>query len=255
MINLKYRLFKDKRIGIIKIDGIILDTGPLPVATKIVDSFKTARKLNIKNIVLRINSPGGTVGASQEIYREIKKLQEDDVKIVASLGDVAASGGLYVAVGADKIVSNPGTVTGSIGVIIKTNVLKGLYKKIGIDSQIVKSGKYKDILSPTKYLSKEEKEILQELIDSTYEQFVETIAENQMYVMENVPKYNSTEYKEKWNEIKNNVRKEVENGNLFENEENWMGFSPSTTLVVKCKKSGKELDIAGLFHHDGGRDG
>ena len=84
---------------------------------------------------------------------------------------------------------------------------------------------------------------------------IETIAENQMYVMENVPKYNSTEYKEKWNEIKNNVRKEVENGNLFENEENWMGFSPSTTLVVKCKKSGKELDIAGLFHHDGGRDG
>lgn len=176
--KLKYGLFEDNRVGIIKLEGIILDTGSFPVATKIIESIKTAKKLEIKNIVLRINSPGGTVGASQEIYRELKKAREEGTKIVASLGDVAASGGVYVAIAADKIISNPGTVTGSIGVIIKTNILKTLYRKIGIDSEVVKSGEYKDILSHTKYLSKEEKEILQELLDSTYEQFVEEISKN-----------------------------------------------------------------------------
>ena len=187
--KLKYGFFEDNRVGIIKLEGIILDTGSFPVATKFVESLKTAKKLDIKNIVIRINSPGGTVGASQEICREIKKAREDGVKIIASLGDVAASGGLYVAVAADKIVSNPGTVTGSIGVIIKTNVLKTLYQKIGIDSEVVKSGEYKDILSNTKYLSNEEKEILQSLIDSTYEQFVEEVVQNRKISREEVKKF------------------------------------------------------------------
>ncbi len=188
--KIKYGLLSDNRVGIIKIEGIILDTGTFPVASKIIESFKTAKKLGVKNIVLRINSPGGTVGASQEIYREIKRAQEQDkVKITASLGDLAASGGLYVAVAADKIVSNPGTVTGSIGVIIKINVLKTLYKKIGIDNQIVKSGQYKDILSQTKYLSREEKEILQGLIDSTYEQFISEISRNRKIDREEVKKF------------------------------------------------------------------
>ncbi|OGI04430.1 MAG: hypothetical protein A2Y25_06715 [Candidatus Melainabacteria bacterium GWF2_37_15] len=173
----------------IKLEGIILDTGSFPVATKFVESLKTAKKLGIKNIVIRINSPGGTVGASQEICRELKKAREDGAKIIASLGDVAASGGLYVAVAADKIVSNPGTVTGSIGVIIKTNVLKTLYEKIGIDSEVVKSGQYKDILSSTKHLSNEEKQILQSLIDSTYEQFVEEIVQNRKISKEEVKKF------------------------------------------------------------------
>lgn len=187
--KIKYCLFEDNRVGIIKLEGIILDTGPLSFASKIIESFDMAKKQGINNIVLRINSPGGTVGASQEIYREIKKCREKGMKIVVSLGDVAASGGLYVAVAADKIVSNPGTVTGSIGVIIKTNVIKDLYKKIGIDSQTIKSGKYKDILSSTKYLSEEEKAILQELIDSTYEQFVEKISENRSIDIEDVKKF------------------------------------------------------------------
>lgn len=187
--KLKSRLFADKRIGVIKIEGIILDSGPLSFASRVLESFERAKKQEIKTILLRINSPGGTVGASQEIYREIKKAQAEGVKVVASLGDVAASGGIYVAVGADKIVSNPGTVTGSIGVILKTNVVKELYKKIGLDSQVVKSGQYKDILSSTKYLSEEEKAILQELIDSTYRQFVEVIAENRKMDVEEVKKF------------------------------------------------------------------
>ncbi len=187
--KVKYALFEDKRVGIIKMDGIILDTKLFPFASRIIESFDTASKQGIKAVVLRINSPGGTVGASQEIFREIKKCREKGMKVVVSLGDVAASGGLYVAVGADKIMSNPGTVTGSIGVIIKSSVIKDFYKKIGIESQTVKSGEYKDILSNTKYLSSEEKEILQELIDSTYEQFVREISENRAIDMEEVKKF------------------------------------------------------------------
>ncbi len=186
--KIKYHLFEDNRVGIIKVDGIILD-GPIPSASKVIKSLENAEKQGLNKIVLRINSPGGTVGASQEIYREIKKCREKGMKVVASLGDVAASGGLYIAAAADKIVSNPGSITGSIGVIIKTNVIKDLYKKIGIDSETVKSGEYKDILSNTKYLSEEEKSILQELIDSTYKQFVEIIAENRNIDIEEVKKF------------------------------------------------------------------
>jgi len=187
--KIKYKLFKDNRIALIKLEGVILDSGYLPTASKITESFKDAEKLGIKTIVLRINSPGGTVGASQEIYTEIKKLQKKGIKVVVSLGDVAASGGLYVAVAADKIVSNPGTVTGSIGVIIKSSVTKDLYKKIGIEHQIVKSGPYKDILSESRFLTDEEREILQELIDSTYGQFIRTISENRNIELEEVKKF------------------------------------------------------------------
>ncbi len=185
----KYALFEDKRVGIIKLEGVILDTGAFPFAARIIEALESAKKQDLKAVVIKINSPGGTVGASQEIYREIKKCRENGMKIVASLGDVAASGGLYVAVGADKIMSNPGTVTGSIGVIIKTSVMKDLYKKIGIASESVKSGEFKDILSNTKYLSGEEKEILQELIDSTYRQFIGEISENRGISLDEVKKF------------------------------------------------------------------
>ncbi|MEI8388648.1 MAG: signal peptide peptidase SppA [bacterium] len=187
--KIKYTVFKDKRIALIKLEGIILDSGYLSSSSKIIESLKNVKTLGIKTIVLRINSPGGTVGASQEIYTEIKKLQKDGTKVVVSLGDVAASGGLYVAVAGDKIVSNPGTVTGSIGVIIKSSVIKDLYKKIGIEHQIVKSGPYKDILSQTRFFTEEEKTILQELIDVTYNQFVKTISENRNIDIEEVKKF------------------------------------------------------------------
>ena len=187
--KIKYTIFKDKRIALIKLEGVILDSGYLPGSSKVIESLKDVKKLGIKTIVLRINSPGGTVGASQEIYTEIKKLQKDGIKIVVSLGDVAASGGLYVAVAGDKVVSNPGTVTGSIGVIIKSSVIKDLYKKIGIEHQIVKSGPYKDILSQSRFFTEEEKQILQEMIDSTYKQFIGTISENRNIDIEEVKKF------------------------------------------------------------------
>jgi len=185
----KYTLFQDKRIALIKLEGVILDSGYLSTSFKIIESLKEAKKLGIKTIVLRINSPGGTVGASQEIYTEIKKLQKEGFKVVVSLGDVAASGGLYIAVAGDKVVSNPGTVTGSIGVIIKSSVIKDLYKKIGIEHQVVKSGPYKDILSQSRFFTDEERQILQELIDVTYNQFIKTISENRNISIEEVKKF------------------------------------------------------------------
>ncbi|MDD3149774.1 MAG: signal peptide peptidase SppA [Candidatus Gastranaerophilales bacterium] len=187
--SIKYTLLKDKRIALIKLDGIILETSQFPIASSIIDAFYDAKKQGIKAVVFRINSPGGTVGASQEIYEAIKTIQKDGIKVIASFGDVAASGGVYAGVAADKIVSAPGTVTGSIGVIIKSSVMKDLYKKIGVKPEVVKSGKYKDILSNAKYLSGEERQILQEMIDNTYEQFVKVIATERNMEIKDVKKF------------------------------------------------------------------
>lgn len=187
--KLKYKFFEDRRIALIKLEGIIIDSSAMPVACKIIEAFDEVKTMGIKSVVLKINSPGGTVGASQEIYDAIKKLQEEGVKVVASFGDVAASGGVYVGVAADKIVSNSGTITGSIGVIIKNSVIKDLYKKIGIDQDIVKSGQFKDILSQTKYFSEEERNILQDLINSTYEQFVQIVAKERNLDVEKVKEF------------------------------------------------------------------
>jgi len=187
--KMKYKLFKDNRVALVKLEGIIIDAGNLPVATKLIDTFESVKKQGIKAMVLRINSPGGTVGASQEIYQAIKSLREDGIKVVVSMGDVAASGGVYVALAADKIIGNPGTVTGSIGVIIRTNVLKDLYKKVGVDHQIIKSGPYKDILSSMRYFTDEEKAILQDLIDNTYNQFISAVSEGRNIDIEMVKSF------------------------------------------------------------------
>lgn len=172
----KLPFIQDRRVALVRLEGIIIDTANMPVATKILDCFKQVKKQGFNSMVFRINSPGGTVGASQEIYSGIKRLQKDGIKVVASFGDMSASGGVYISAGADKIVANSGTITGSIGVIIRTGVIKGLYEKIGIDHQIVKSGPYKDIISDSRYFTDEERAILQSLIDTTYEQFVRTVA-------------------------------------------------------------------------------
>jgi protease IV len=165
------------RIAVTKIEGVITDS-PFTSSSRarVVQSLKLAEELKVRAVVLRINSPGGTVGASQEIYEAVKRLREKSIPVVASFGDVAASGGVYVALAADKIISNPGTITGSIGVIIKSNNLSQLYHKVGVSAQVIKSGEFKDILSNHRPLTDEEKHLLQDLIDDTYEQFVEAVA-------------------------------------------------------------------------------
>lgn len=134
------------------------------------------RSHNIKAVVLRINSPGGTVTASQEIYQKLWRLRKKNIVLVASMAEVAASGGYYVASACNYIVANQGTITGSIGVIAASPNLKRLFENFGIRMNVVKSGKHKDIFSTHRDMTREEELILQGLIDSSYSRFIKDIA-------------------------------------------------------------------------------
>ncbi len=168
-------------LAIVTISGPIrIDTGRSAWSSS--DAEEVARQLHeysedkdVKAILLRINSPGGTVGAVQEIYREMERCRSKGIKIVASLGEVAASGGYYLAAGSDRIVSNPGTITGSIGVIIQFGNLETLFQKVGVKMQIIKSGAHKDIGSPSRALTPEERALIQSSIDDAYAQFVDVV--------------------------------------------------------------------------------
>ena len=129
---------------------------------------------SVKAIVLRIDTPGGSVAPVQEIFTELEKIEKP---IVASMGGSAASGGYYIACAADTIVANPGTLTGSIGVIMQFTRMKGLYDKIGLEHQVVKSGQFKDTGSPFRELTEQERAVLQATVDDVYNQFVDTISE------------------------------------------------------------------------------
>ena len=159
-----------ERIGIVEIVGVISESD------EILSNIKEFREdKTIKAIVLRINSPGGGVAPSQEIFSEIRKTVSSKT-VVASMGSVAASGGYYVAAAADKIVANPGTITGSIGVIMAYTNFEELLNKIGLAPVVIKSGKYKDIGSPTREMTDEEKKILQQFTDDVHQQFINAIA-------------------------------------------------------------------------------
>ncbi|URA10512.1 signal peptide peptidase SppA [Thermospira aquatica] len=128
-------------------------------------------------VVLRINSPGGTIGATQELHAAIKRLREKGKVVVASFGDIAASGGYYIATACHAIVSLPGTLTGSIGVIIQGYQYDELMRKLGIKATVFKSGSNKDILAGYREMTTEEKAILTTLVKNTYEQFLQAIVE------------------------------------------------------------------------------
>lgn len=160
-----------EKVGVVEIDGLMTD------ARRVLEQIKNFREQEaIKAIVLRVNSPGGAVGPAQEIYREIRKTVRTK-KVVASLGSIAASGGYYVAAATDGIVANPGTVTGSIGVILGYTNFQDLFEKIGLRPVIIKSGKYKDITSPVREISDKERELLQQFTDNIHNQFIEDVAE------------------------------------------------------------------------------
>ncbi len=157
----------------------IVIEGPITGSTRkiVVKALKQIAEREFPALILRIDSPGGTVGDSQEIHKALVRLREKGCHVVASFGNISASGGVYVGVAANKIVANPGTITGSIGVILRGNNLSKLLEKIGIKFETVKSGPYKDILSPDRPLSEAERDLLQSLIDSSYDQFVTAVAE------------------------------------------------------------------------------
>jgi protease-4 len=170
-------------VAIVRIDGPIELTGPAGLMGKPSGAESVVRRLadiekdsNIKAVVIRINSPGGTVAATQEIYHRIFSLRKKNIIVVASMGDIAASGGYYIASACNHIVANYGTITGSIGVIALSPNLKNLMDKFGIKMNVIKSGKYKDILATHRDMSIEERALLQELIDLSYHKFVSDIA-------------------------------------------------------------------------------
>ncbi|MGB9700623.1 MAG: signal peptide peptidase SppA [Thermodesulfobacteriota bacterium] len=173
-------LFGREKIAIIEIRGVILDSQP--VIEKLIKFRKNEK---IKAIVLRIDSPGGAVGPAQEIYTEIKKVQREK-KVLASVGSTAASGGYYIACAAEKIVANPGSITGSIGVIAETLNVEELLRKIGLRPTVIKSGKHKDIGSPTRPMTEEERKLLQEVLDNVHEQFIRAVAEGRQMPIEKV---------------------------------------------------------------------
>jgi protease-4 len=162
--------FGDK-IAIVEIRGVISQSSGV-----IEELQQYLEDDGVKAIILRIDSPGGGVGPAQEIHREILKIKPKK-KVVTSMGSVAASGGYYVACASDLIVANPGTITGSIGVIMQFSNLEELLKKIGIRGVVIKSGEHKDIGSPFREMTPEEKRIMQEVLDNVHQQFIQAVAE------------------------------------------------------------------------------
>ncbi|MBI4686271.1 MAG: signal peptide peptidase SppA [Nitrospirae bacterium] len=160
-----------ERVALITVRGVILESRDVIEELK-----KYSNDSTVKAIVIRVDSPGGAVAPSQEIYEEIKKIKAKK-KIVVSMGSVAASGGYYISAPADKIVANPGTLTGSIGVIMEIPNFEGLMDKIGVKTEVVKSGRHKDIASVFRTMSPEERGILQEVLDDVHEQFISAVAQ------------------------------------------------------------------------------
>lgn len=170
------------KLALIRIEGPIIDSKDT------IDELKEYTKdKSIKAIVLRIDSPGGAVAPSQEIYEEVKKAVAKK-KVIVSMGSVAASGGYYISAPATRIIANPGTLTGSIGVIMEIPNIEGLMNKIGIKTEVIKSGKHKDIASAFRTMGKEERGILQGVMDNVHEQFMKAVSEGRKLRIEEVRK-------------------------------------------------------------------
>jgi protease-4 len=170
------------RIALINIEGLITDSRETTEELK-----EYVKNPSIKAIVLRIDSPGGAVAPAQEIYEEVRKAAVKK-KVLVSMGSVAASGGYYIASPATRIIANPGTLTGSIGVIMEIPNIEGLMNKLGIKTEVVKSGRHKDIASIFRGIGKEEREILQGVLDNVHEQFIKAVAEGRKMLPEDVKK-------------------------------------------------------------------
>lgn len=159
-------------IGVIPINGVILESESVIKKIRLLENNPL-----VQGIIIRINSPGGAVSPSQEILTELIRLKKKK-KVYASISSIAASGGYYIAIGADKIFANPGSLTGSIGVIMQTFNVEKLMNKIGVRMETIKSGKNKDIGSAFRKMTDKERELLQTVISDTHEQFVEAISVN-----------------------------------------------------------------------------
>ncbi|MEW6697817.1 MAG: signal peptide peptidase SppA [Bacillota bacterium] len=174
-----------EKIAVVHIQGMIVSSAPggfgasgVAAADRIVSDLKAARENpEIKAVILKLNTGGGTVVGSDEIGREVERVRQSGKKVVAVMGEMAASGGYWISCKADKIVANPGTFTGSIGVIMELSNLQGLYDKLGIEVENFKTGQNKDMGSTYRELTPEQRKIFQGLVNDTYEDFVRVVAE------------------------------------------------------------------------------
>ena len=163
----------ENRIALIRVEGVILDA-----QTTIGDLKRFSENPLVKAIVLRIDSPGGGVVPSQEIHDAVKRVKNKSNKaIIASMGTVAASGGYYIAAATDRIIANPGTLTGSIGVIMEMANVEGLLKKVGVEGIVIKSGRFKDAGSPLRRMTDEERKLMQSVMDDVHQQFIQAVAD------------------------------------------------------------------------------
>ena len=159
------------RVAVVELEGMILEVEDL------VRDLKSYRdNPQVKAVVIRINSPGGVVGPTQELHQALMRVREAGKPVVASLGSVAASGGYYTAVAADRIVANPGTLTGSIGVIMQMANVESLFKKVGVNYVVVKAGRYKDLGNFSRPMTPQERQVLQTLLDDVHAQFIDAVA-------------------------------------------------------------------------------
>jgi len=167
------------KVAVVQVEGVIGTEVSRGLDTE--DIVRTLSEYRddpaIRAVVLRINSPGGVVAPTQEIATAVRRLREAKKPVVASLGSVAASGGYYVAVAADRIYASPGTLTGSIGVVMQLANVEGLLKKVGVEYVVVKAGAYKDVGNFARPMTPEERRILQSLLDDVYDQFITAVAE------------------------------------------------------------------------------
>ena len=205
---------RSNKVGVVEVNGIITDSK----AT--LNNLRKFRENDaIKAIVLRINSPGGAVGPSQEVLEDINKTKQKK-KVVASMGTLAASGGYYIASGADVIMANPGTLTGSIGVIMNFANVEKLTQKLGIDLFNLHSGQFKDVGSPYRSMTPIEKEYLQKLLDNVHEQFIVDVARGRRMLVHKV--------------------REVADGRVFTGE-----IAKNLGLVDKLGNLGDAIQMAG----------
>jgi len=172
-----------KRVAIVEVHGVIENSSEV-----IRQLRKYAQDSSVPAVVIDIDSPGGAVAPSQEIYEEANKLREKGKKVIASMRTVGASGGYYVACAADTIVANPGTITGSIGVIFQFPVAEELFKKIGLRFEVVKRGEIKDMGTYARSMTERERKSLQAVVDDTYDQFVDVIASRRSMSREDILK-------------------------------------------------------------------
>jgi len=218
-INKKYPLTGDA-IAILELNG------PIYSSKEKIEKLHEYRDNNsVKAIILRIDSPGGTVGAAQELFREVKRVREQKKKkVIASMSDLAASGGYYVACASDYIFANPGTLTGSIGVIMNFTNWQVLTDKIGLKFEVIKSSKYKDIGSPHRPMTEEEKTLLKEVIDGVYNQFLDAVLSTREGVIKEKWKKDFSEQEKKdkkkiESEFKNYVKNQIADGRIFNGQQ------------------------------------